>query len=362
MKLAFVDLHRQYLRIKESVDEAIETVIRNSAYIGGEQVTTFEREFSSYHKGYHPVACANGTDSLEIILQAQGVKNGDEVLVPALTWISTAEAVVSVDAKPVFVDVDSSGLMDVDLLESLITSRTKAIIPVHLYGKTVDMTKIMSIAKAHNLFVLEDCAQAHLAKWDNQVVGTFGHASSFSFFPGKNLGAYGDAGMMLLRDPKLAETCRMIAHHGQKGKHNHILSGRNSRLDGLQAAILNVKLRHLSQWTEERRVAAKYYDSLLKEIPGIRIPEVSKKTECVYHLYAIEAEQREDLKKFLGEKGISTAVHYPSPLPNTLPFKTEQQFPKAVEVTSKTLSLPLFPEIRKDEIEYVCEAIKSFYG
>jgi len=361
MKIEFVDLHRQYLTIKQEIDAAISDVIRNSAYIGGEAVAKFEISFSKLFDNQSVVACANGTDSLEIILQAQSVGPGDEVIIPALTWISTAEAVVSVGATPVFVDVDDEGLIDLDQVEQAITEKTKVIIPVHLYGKPVDMINLMNIANKHGLFVLEDCAQAHLAEWGKKKIGTYGHAASFSFFPGKNLGAYGDAGAMMFQDGALADQCRMIAQHGQMGKHNHIISGRNSRLDGMQAAILNVKINHLIKWTTQRQFVAQQYDQLLKPTKEIKLPSISSKGTCVYHLYAIEAQKRDELKRYLDSNGISTAIHYPLPLTSTLPFHSTKRFPNAERITANTLSLPIFAEINLDEVGYVADKINTFY-
>lgn len=361
MKIEFVDLHRQYLSIKQEIDEAIADVITNSAFIGGEAIKQFEQNFSELFDNQNVVACANGTDSLEIILQAKGIGKGDEIIIPALTWISTAEAVITAGATPVFVDVDDEGLINIAEIKKAITKNTKAIIPVHLYGKPVNMEKLMTLANQYKIFVLEDCAQAHLAKWNGKKIGTFGQAASFSFFPGKNLGAYGDAGAMMLQDKTLADDCRMIAQHGQKGKHNHIISGRNSRLDGLQAAILNVKIKHLQKWTEQRQTVAKQYDNLLQEVSQIKLPQIPKEGSCVYHLYAIEAENRDELKNYLTEKGISTAVHYPLPLTRTQPFKQQKSFPNAERITERTLSMPIFAEMEEIEVEYVADAIKAFY-
>jgi len=361
MKIEFVDLHRQYLTIKQEIDTAIADVITNSAYIGGEAISQFEQNFSELFDYQKVVACANGTDSLEIILQAKGIGKGDEIIIPALTWISTAEAVVSAGATPVFVDVDAEGVIDILEVKKSITDKTKAIIPVHLYGKPVNMERLMTVANQHKIFVLEDCAQAHLAEWNGKKIGTFGQAASFSFFPGKNLGAYGDAGAMMLQDKALADDCRMIAQHGQRGKHNHIISGRNSRLDGLQAAILNVKIKHLRKWTEQRQAVAQQYDSMLKSIEQIKLPIIPNEGNCVYHLYAIEAENRDGLKYFLQEKGISTAVHYPLPLTSTQPFKQKKGYPNAERITQRTLSIPIFAEMEQKEVEYVVAAIKEFY-
>ena len=239
MKIPFVDLYAQYVSIKPDIDAAIEKTIKNSSYIGGQAVKDFEKAFASYLGLSNVIACANGTDSIEILLQSFGVGKGDEVIVPAASWISTSEAVSSVGATPVFVDIEAEYYtINPALIEAAITPKTKAIIPVHLYGHPADMPAIMKIAEKHKLVVIEDCAQSHGARINGQIVGSFGNAASFSFYPGKNLGAYGDAGAMATNDDAVAEKARMIANHGQKGKHHHIMEGRNTRHDGLQAAIL----------------------------------------------------------------------------------------------------------------------------
>jgi len=363
-KIPFVDLYAQYLTIKTEIDTAIATTIKNSAYIGGQAIKDFEKAFGAYIGVEHVIACANGTDSLEILLQAYGIGEGDEVIVPAISWISTSEAVSTSGATPVFVDIEKEYYsIDVTLLEKAITKKTRAIIPVHLYGHPADMPAIMAIAKKHNLIVIEDCAQAHGAKVNGQTAGTFGHAASFSFYPGKNLGAYGDAGCMTTSDAAIAEKARMISQHGQKGKHNHVIEeGRNSRLDGLQAAILLAKLPYLEKWTEARIANAARYSELL-EGAGIARPAVRKGARHVFHLYVVRSEQRDVLQNKLTEAGVETAIHYPAPLP-FLPcydhrtFRKED-FPVAWDYHTKILSIPLFPELEQDAIAYVSTVIKD---
>jgi dTDP-4-amino-4,6-dideoxygalactose transaminase len=363
MKVPFVDLHAQYLSIKKEIDEAIETTIRNSAYIGGQAVKDFEAAFAGYLGIDQVIACGNGTDSIEILLKAYGIGEGDEVIVPAISWISTSEAVSSVGATPVFADIDAAYFtIDPDRLEKAITPRTRGIIPVHLYGQPADMAAIMGIAAAHDLIVIEDCAQAHGAKIAGRMVGTWGHASSFSFYPGKNLGAYGDAGAMATNDPAIAEKVRMIAQHGQKGKHNHIMEGRNSRLDGLQAAILLAKLPYLEKWTEARIAHTRKYDSLLRNTASCTPPTRSD-ARHVFHLYVIRTANRDQLQKSLGDSGIETAIHYPTALP-FLPCYSQRNFkpddfPVAWSFQQNILSLPLFPELQDSAIEYVCSVLKK---
>jgi dTDP-4-amino-4,6-dideoxygalactose transaminase len=364
MKIPFVDLYAQYLTIREDIDKAIASTIRESSYIGGTAVGCFEASFADYLGIKQVVACANGTDSLEIILKAWGIGPGDEVIVPAHSWISTSEAVGNTGATPVFVDVNADDYtINVTFIEAAITPRTKAIIPVHLYGHPADMPAIMKIAEKHNLKVMEDCAQSHGASINGQVTGTFGDAASFSFYPGKNLGAYGDAGCMATNDEALAAKLRMIANHGQKGKHNHLIEGRNSRLDGLQAAILSAKLPHLEQWTESRIAHAETYSRLLAD-SGMTVPVTRDGCRHVFHLYVIRSEQRDALASHLKDAGIDTAVHYPTALP-FLPCYRErgfrpEDFPVAFHNQSRILSLPMYAELSAEQLEQVASVILSF--
>lgn len=367
MKVPFVDLKVQYLNLKADIDKAISDVIAETAFVGGSNnkfVNKFESEFAAFLDVRHVVSCANGTDSLEILLEAYGINSSDEVIVPALTWISTSEAVGRIGAKPVFVDVcEDTLLMDLALIESKITKATKAIIPVHLYGNAVNMEEVMRIAKKHNLIVIEDCAQSHGATYNGKLTGTFGHASSFSFYPGKNLGAYGDAGAIATNDNEIAITCRMIANHGQKKKHDHQIEGRNSRMDGLHAAILSVKLKHLNNWNKLRNKAAEVYSSLI-DVKKYSLPIVNANAEHVFHLFVIRSENREALKNYLDQNGIETAIHYPTALPflkaySHLGYK-ESDFPVSFKHTQKILSIPMFPELTKEQIEYISDRLNKF--
>jgi dTDP-4-amino-4,6-dideoxygalactose transaminase len=367
MKIPFVDLKSQYKSIKPEIDAAMEAVMTDTAFIGGlsnKYVSKFEKEFASFLGVKHVITCANGTDSIEILLEAYGVKAGDEVIVPALSWFSTSEAVSRVGAKPVFVDVhEDTFLMNLDLVEAKITPRTRAIMPVHLYGNAVDMETIMKLADKHKLIVIEDCAQAHEAKYNGKVVGTFGHAASFSFYPGKNLGAYGDAGCMTTNSEEIAAKCRMIANHGQLEKHNHVIEGRNSRLDGLQAAVLSVKLNYLHGWNESRIKNATELNNLIRSKKTIK-PVVNKNARHVFHLYVIQHPDRDGLKKFLSEKGIETAVHYPNALPFLKAYAhcgyKQSDFPAAYTVSQNVLSLPMFPEMDKNQMQYLADCLEEF--
>ncbi|MFM1999847.1 MAG: hypothetical protein RL204_1794 [Bacteroidota bacterium] len=363
MNVPFVDLKAQYESIKSEIDGAIQSVIDKTAFISGEFASSFEKEFSNYLGLENVVACANGTDSLEILLQAAGIGIGDEVIVPAISWISTSEAVSSIGAKPVFVDVDENNLIDLSKIEEKITPRTKAIIPVHLYGYPVRMDLLMEIANRNKLFVLEDCAQSHGAEVFGKMVGTFGDCSSYSFYPGKNLGAYGDAGAMATNNSDLARVSRAIANHGQIGKHNHIMEGRNSRMDGIQGAILNVKLKYLNEWTSRRIDNAALYNKYLKS--NVVRPQVQNGLKHVFHLFVIKHERRDELALYLKECGIETAIHYPTPLPLlpcycNNPDEVKHQYPKATEAANRILSLPMYAELSEKQIEYVASKVNEF--
>lgn len=364
MNIPFADLKQQYTDIKPEIDEAIRQVLESTRFIGGQIVKDFETNFANYQKTKHCISCANGTDALEIALQALGVTVGDEVIVPAMTWISTAEAVSSLGAKPVFVDVDQDFYtMDVTLIPGKITEKTKAIIPVHLYGNPANMPEIMQLAERYQLKVIEDCAQAHGAKINEQNIGTFGDIATFSFYPGKNLGAYGDAGAITTDNDELADICKMIANHGQKGKHNHLMEGRNSRLDTLQAAILNIKLKHLPLWNEKREEKASYYLEMLKGNDQVILPQTREGYKHVYHVFALKVSNRNLVKDQLRDFGIATQIHYPFALPIMPAYKglnlNISDYKNAISLGERELSLPLYPEITKEMMNYVVEKLPS---
>jgi dTDP-4-amino-4,6-dideoxygalactose transaminase len=361
----FADLHAQYLGIQREIDAAIAEVIRTSAFIRGPFVERFESEFAAAIGMRHCVSCANGTDSLYIAMRALGVQPGDEVIAPAHTWISTTETITQAGGTVVFCDTDArTYTIDPAAIESRITSRTVGIVPVHLYGQPADMDAIMAIARKHKLWVLEDCAQAHLARYQGQMVGTFGDAASFSFYPGKNLGAMGDAGALLTNDAALADRMAMLARHGGLKKGDHQIEGLNSRLDGLQAAILCVKLPHLAGWTQRRQSLAELYDAQLGRIPGIVTPAVAEGREHVYHLYVIRHERRDALAAHLAGSGIQTVINYPVALPFVPAYSrlshTPADFPDAHHNQSRILSLPIYPEMADEQVATVVEAIRAF--
>src|SRR6266403_1330425 len=302
MNVPFVDLHAQYLSLKSEIDAAIAEVIAESAFIRGRHVERFEKEWAKTLGVKHCVSCANGTDALYIAMRALGLKTGDEVITTAHSWIATSETITQAGGRVVFCDTQQDTFnIDPRLIESRITKATVGIIPVHLCGQPADMDEIMAIAKKHNLWVIEDCAQAHLATYKGRLVGTFGNAATFSFYPGKNLGAYGDAGCIVTNDDALANWTATFARHGGKGE--HVMEGINSRMDGLQAAILNVKLPHLPGWTESRRQVARLYNELLTGLGDVEVPMVMPERDHVYHLYVIRTDRRDELKRYLASAG-----------------------------------------------------------
>jgi dTDP-4-amino-4,6-dideoxygalactose transaminase len=365
MKIPFVDLHAQYLTIKAEIDKAMAEVIAQSSFIRGPQVDAFERAWAEMLGVKHCVSCANGTDALYIAMRALGVKSGDEVITTAHSWISTSETITQTGGRVVFCDTDyDTFTINPALIETKITSSTVGIIPVHLYGQPADMDAIMAVARKHKLWVIEDCAQAHLARYKGKLVGTFGNAATFSFYPGKNLGAYGDAGCAVTNDGSLADWMATFARHGGKGE--HVMEGINSRMDGLQGAVLNVKLPHLPAWTRSRQRVAGRYNEMLKGIGDIITPGVASDREHVYHLYVIRTEKRDALKKHLANADIATVLNYPKALPFYPAYSylghSPKDFPVAYANQSRILSLPIFPEMGGEMISYVAAKIAEFYG
>lgn len=364
MKIPFVDLHAQYLTIKPAIDAAIAGVIAQSSYIRGPEMDAFERDWAKTVGVKHCVSCANGTDAIYIAMRGLGLKAGDEVITTAHSWISTTETITQAGGRVVFCDTDNDTFtIDPAKIEAKITPRTVGIIPVHLYGQPCDMEAIMAIARKHKLWVIEDCAQSHLARFKGQQVGTFGEAATYSFYPGKNLGAYGDAGASVTNDDKLADWMATFGRHGGKGE--HIMEGINSRLDGLQAAILNAKLPHLQAWTDARRQVAATYDRLLAGVGDLVLPRVAPGRDHVYHLYVIRTARRDALKKHLADAGISTVLNYPKALPFYPAYAylnhKPSDFPVAFENQSRILSLPIYPEMTAEMIAYVADKIHDFF-
>src|ERR1700704_3935199 len=354
MPVPFADLQLQYQSVKREVDDAIAGVIRDNAFIRGPYVDAFEQQFASAVDVKHCVSCANGTDALDLAMAALKVQPGDEVITTAHSWISTSAMITHAGASVIFVDTDDSTFtIDPAAIEAAITPRTVGIVPVHLYGQPADMDAIMAIAAKHKLWVIEDCAQAHLARYKGQQIGTFGAAATYSFYPGKNLGAMGDAGAVVTNDSALAEHMTMLARHGGLIKHQHRIEGINSRLDGMQAAILSAKLPHLPDWTRARQDAAKIYDAGLNQIEDVVVPEVGPDRSHVYHLYTIQHRRRDALAAHLNANGVQTAINYPTALPFLAAYgrlkHRPQQFPNAHRDQRRILSLPMFAEITSDQ-------------
>jgi len=366
MNIPFVDLKAQYKSIQKEIDSAISEVLSSTAFIGGKFHDVFEQDFARFCETKHCIGVGNGTDALFLALKALGIGPGDEVITVANSFIATSEAVTMTGARVVFVDINPlTYTIDADKIEEKITDRTKAILPVHLYGQPADMDPIQSLAKKYNLKVIGDAAQAHGAHYKGHPATSYADSTCFSFYPGKNLGAYGDAGAVVTNDDELADRVRMFANHGRLDKYNHLLEGVNSRLDGIQAAVLSVKLPHLNDWTEKRRRNAYAYNSRLKGLNVVTPVEIDD-VRAVYHLYVVRvnSEARKPLQNFLKERGISTGIHYPIALPFLKAYDylrhDGKDFPEALKASGEILSLPMFPELQESQIDYIAEAIREF--
>jgi UDP-2-acetamido-2-deoxy-ribo-hexuluronate aminotransferase len=370
-EIRMVDLHSQYLRIKPQIDDAIQAVLNSTAFIQGPQVNTFATNLSKYLGGVHVITCANGTDALQIAMMALDLKSGDEVILPVHTYVATAEVIALLGLTPVFVDVDENTFnIDPDQIEGKISAKTRAIVPVHLYGQCADMEAIMAIATKHTIPVIEDAAQAlgsqyQFADGTKRRGGTIGTIGTTSFFPSKNLGCFGDGGAIFTNDSLLAEKIKMISNHGQRIKYHHDLIGVNSRLDTLQAAILDVKLNHLNQYEQKRNEVADYYDNELKDVSSVKTPVRSKKSTHVFHQYTLKAKKRDELKVFLEKRGIPTMIYYPVPLHLQKAYQValykKGSFPITEKLSEEVISLPIHTEIKESELSYICQSIKDFY-
>jgi dTDP-4-amino-4,6-dideoxygalactose transaminase len=366
-RIPLVDLGAQYQTIRAEVMPAIEAVIARSAFIHGPFVAAFEREMAEFAQASHCVGADNGTEAIFVALKALGVKPGDEVITVANTFTATAEAIEWTGASPRLVDVDPADhLMDPAAVEAAVNARTVGIVPVHLFGQAARMPELQQIASKHGLFIVEDTAQAHGASEGGRPVGTFGQAATYSFYPGKNLGAYADAGAVTTNDPDLARQIRLISDHGRVGRYEHVVVGYGSRLDGLQAAVLSVKLRHLRDWTDARRRHAARYDALLADVGGVQPVRPRPDTVAVYHLYVIEVDphHRDPLRSWLDERGVDTGIHYPIPL-HLQPAYThldypEGAFPIAEAKAKRIISLPIFPELTEQQQDHIVATIRSY--
>jgi dTDP-4-amino-4,6-dideoxygalactose transaminase len=366
-QVPFVDLAVQYTAIKEDIHTAISNVLQKTDFILGQEVELFEKEFAAFCEADYAVGVDSGTSALELALRAYGISSGDEVITVANTFIATTLAISYTGATPVLVDIDpQTYTMDVSWLERAITPRTRAIIPVHLYGHPADMDPILEIARRHNLVVIEDACQAHGARYKGKRVGSLGHAAAFSFYPAKNLGAYGDGGMVVTNDTQIAETVRLMRNYGSTQKYHHLIQGYNRRLDTVQAAILRIKLQHLEAGNEARRQHARQYGELLGHgNNSIILPTEAHYAEPVYHLYVIRIEDREGLQAHLQREGIAFGIHYPLPVHLQPAYQDlggyeRGSFPVTEHYAEQILSLPMYPELKPDSIEYVAETIKSF--
>jgi len=365
MKIPFLNLKIQFEQIKQEVLPMLTEAMENGAFIGGPHVLGFESEFAEFCESSHCVGVNSGTDALRFALMAAGVGPEDEVITVPNTFIATTEAISQVGAIPVFVDIcHDTYNIDVTKVAEKITRKTKAIIPVHLYGQVVDMDPLLEIAEQNNIVVIEDACQAHGALYKNKKAGSLGIAGCFSFYPGKNLGAFGEGGAVVTQHEEIARKIRMIRDHGQAEKYFHDMEGYNGRLDAIQAGVLRIKLRRLKEWNSARRKNASYYNELLSDVPSVTIPLESDFGESVYHLYVILVDGRDDLQEFLNKKGVATGLHYPLPLHLQkayahLDYK-EDSFPVTEEVSRHLLSLPMFPELERAQIEYVVSSIREF--
>ncbi|MBH0169325.1 DegT/DnrJ/EryC1/StrS family aminotransferase [Fictibacillus sp. 18YEL24] len=368
MQIPMLDLSEQYQSLKDEMLTVLDEVMSSSRFILGDNVKKLEADVAAYSNVKNAIGVANGSDAIHIALQACGVKQGDEVITTPFTFFATAGAIARAGATPVFVDIDPVTFnIDPAKIEAAVTNKTKAIIPVHLYGQMADMDPIVEIAKKHNIYIVEDAAQAIGASYKGKKVGEQGDAATFSFFPTKNLGAYGDGGMIVANNDEIADTMRVIRVHGSKPKYYHHILGYNSRLDELQAAVLNVKFPHLDKWSSLRREKAKNYTELLTEALGDKVvtPVEAEDRYHVFHQYTIRVEKRDELQKFLQENGVQTMVYYPLPLHVQPVFKElgykEGDFPISEKAAKEAVSLPMFPELKIEQQKYVVEQIAAFY-
>ena len=361
--IPLVDLRAQYLSIKSDIAAAIGRVLDTGQFVLGEEVEAFEQEFAAYQGASHGIALNTGTSALHLALIAAGVGPGDEVITVPFTFVATVAAIGYVGARAVYVDIDPATFtMDVNRLEGAITSRTKAIIPVHLYGQPADMDPILEIAKRHGVKVIEDACQAHGAAYKGRPVGALGDAGCFSFYPGKNLGAYGEGGMVVTNNAAMAKKIRMLRDWGQDRKYHHVLKGFNYRMEGMQGSILRVKLRHLEQWTEARRTHAADYRRLLQD-GGVEIPIEAAYARHVYHVYAVRTQDRATLQRTLQSNGIGTGIHYPVPVHLQPAYEDSAygpgDFPHSERAANEVLSLPMYPELSFTNVEMIVAAVKE---
>jgi dTDP-4-amino-4,6-dideoxygalactose transaminase len=360
LDVPFVDLKSQYATIKNEVRAAMDDVLDKTSFIMGPQVTQFEEAFAAYTGTRFCVGVESGTAALKVALEALGIHAGDEVIVPANTYIASAIAVSAAGATPVLVDMDAAYLIDASQIEAAITPRTKAIMPVHLYGQAVPMQDILDIAKRHGLRVIEDASQAHGARWQGRPVGSIGDVGCFSFYPGKNLGAYGDGGGIVTNDSDVYDRAKLLRDFGQRKKYEHSIKGDNCRLDSIQAAVLNVKLKYIDGWNQRRRATAELYDALLAAA-DFEVPKRLADEGHVYHLYVVQVDDRAGVQQALSERGVQTGIHYPIPIHLQQAYadlaKGPGAFPRTEAAADRILSLPMFPEITEEQVRWVVTSL-----
>ena len=368
-KIPFLDIRRQNASIWDELTEALEPVMTGAQFILGPAVARFEESLAEFVGVEHCVGLNSGTSALHMVLQALDVGPGDEVITTPHTWISTSWAISYVGAKPVFVDIDPATYnLDPAQVEQAVTPRTKALLPVHLYGQACDLEALTEIAEKHNLLLIEDAAQAHGARFDGRRVGSIGRAGCFSFYPGKNLGAFGEGGAVTTDDEGLAERIRRLRDHAQQGRHHHVELGHNARMEGIQGAVLDVKLKHLEGWNCARAGHARRYGELLADVPGIQLPACPRPEGHVWHLFVVlvPAGERDEFREHLDEQGIASGIHYPTPVPLQPAYAPlghkPGDFPLAEDVMARCVSLPMFPELSEEQVERVAAAVRDYFA
>lgn len=366
MKIPLIDLKSQYHALKQEIDASLISLMEESSFIRGPKVAAFEKAFADYHGVLSCVGLNSGTDALFLAFKALGVKPKDEIITVPFTFIATAEAIENAGGVVKLVDIDPERYtMDPKKLEAVITPKTVGIVPVHVYGTPADMDPILEVAGKRGLWVVEDACQAHGAVYKGRKVGTLGRAGAFSFYPSKNLGAFGDGGALVTNDASLGKTVSMLRDHGQSTKYHSEMVGVNSRLDAFQAAVLLIKLAHLDRWNAARRTVAAWYGEALRNATGIVLPKSFPDSEMVYHLYVIRARRRDELAAFLEKNGISTAAHYTVPIHRQSPFHANGKtgtFPISERLAEEVLSLPMYPDLTQEQVRYVAEKVKKFYS
>lgn len=365
--IPLVNLKRQIDNLRPEFETVFQNLLEKTDFVGGKAVTEFESEFARYCQAEYCIGVGNGTDALYLIFRALGLKPGDEVIVPAMTFIATAEILPPLGLKPVFADIDPlTYTLDVNEVAKKITAKTRAIMPVHLYGQPADLAPLADLAAKHKLYLVEDAAQAHGSEYQGKRIGSFGIAAGFSFYPGKNLGAFGDGGAVTTSDAVLADKIRTLANHGRLTKYEHAEAGVNSRLDTFQAAVLGIKLRHLDDWNRQRNSRAELYNQLLSDIPQLRLPHRKEDRTHVYHLYVVQTARRDELLQYLTDRGVFAGIHYPIPLHLQPAFRQLEykkgDFPVSETLGNECLSLPLFPELTDDEVRTVADAVRAFFA